>query len=475
MTDNFDQFDQSPDFEEAEEVANKKGGLTANLAEAWRTRPVFKLIVLMIGVGALVAGVISLTSSKPPEQITRVAEAPGLNEPPGGKASPAFIEAQAQANAQRIQEAASRGETVLPTPLPSGISVDQHKEGDPLVEFRAEMQRQKEEQQKQIQALQQQTQQQQQVSLQQDQQLQERMSQALQNQMGQMAELWRPKPMEVVAGVDGDFGLTAAKKVTTEEATAAHAAAVAVNANGATQEKVKPLVPAGTVNYAQLLTEANSDVPGPILAQILSGPLSGARAIGEFTETNELLALHFKLAVLKGKEYQIDALALDPDTTLGGIATEVDHRYFTRVLLPAAASFVSAFGQTMSVRPTDTTITGTGTVVTSQTQSSLKDGLYAGIGSAGTSISGFFDQQAAQTKVLVRVAVGTPMGLFFTSSVCKGDYPCTAEAAPGKVSAAPAQQVSLQQGNAAPPVAAAPDVASGAAASAGLSRAAAAR
>src|SRR6202021_599971 len=113
-------------------------------------------------------------------------------------------------------------------------------------------------------------------------------------------------------------------------------------------QQPKTIVPAGTVSYAQLLTEANSDVPGPILAQIMSGPLAGARAGGEFKTLDDYLVLHFALVNFKGKDYQIDAIALDPDTTLGGMATDVDQRYFTRVILPAAAGFMQGLGSALA-------------------------------------------------------------------------------------------------------------------------------
>jgi intracellular multiplication protein IcmE len=453
MTDNLDQFDQSPDFEDAESAA-PRGGFGQNLANAWRTKPVFKIIVVLLGLGALVTGVVILTTSKPKLDPSFMQAAPGIKEAPGGKASPAFIEAQAKANEQRIQEAVAANETALPTPLPTGINVDSRKETDPLVEFRAEMQRQKEEQQKQIAQLQTQTQQVQQVTVQQDQQQQQALATSLQAQLQKLAELWKPQTFQVVSGVEGAYGAEAAKRAALEAGTDAPSAATGLGSaappnalnntgnastNGTTiVKKQKPLIAAGTVNYAQMLTEANSDVPGPILAQIVSGPLSGARAIGQFRVDNDLMTLEFKTAILKGKEYKIEALALDPNTTLGGMATDVDHRYFSRLVLPAAASFISALGQKLSEKPATVTVTPNGTTVTDQGRTGIKDGLYAGVGSAGSSVAGFFTDQAGKTKVLVRVEVGTPMGLFFISAVCGGEFPCSNETADNRFAEATA-------------------------------------
>lgn len=429
MTNNLDQFDQSPDFDDGADEGAKRGGMKSNLAEAWRTKPIFKLIALIVGLGVVVFGVMNLTTSKPEAEISRVTNAPIMKEPPGGKASPDFIAAQAQANEQRIKEAATSGMgTALPTPLPSGISTEARKEGDPLVEFRAEMKRQKEEQQRQIQALQQQTQQQQQVSLQQDQQVQEKIGASLTQQMTQLATLWQPKPMNVIAGAS-EAHPAKAKTVDagSESATS--------SANGPTPQqpyasgekrKVKPLILAGAVYYGQLLVEANTDVQSPALGQILSGPLSGARVLGKMEACRyaDCIILTFSLATLKGKEYKIEAVALDPDTTLAGMATEVDHRYFARVVLPAAASFIAAFGQKLGTKPTETTVTSQGVVISSQAEAGLKDAMYAGMGSVGQSLSNFFASEASNTRTMVRIAVGTPMGLFFTKSVCSGEYPC---------------------------------------------------
>ena len=59
----------------------------------------------------------------------------------------------------------------------------------------------------------------------------------------------------------------------------------------------------------------------------------------------DYLVLQFTLVNFKGKDYPITAVALDPDTTLGGMATEVNQRYFTRVVLcRLPPDFLQGFG-----------------------------------------------------------------------------------------------------------------------------------
>jgi hypothetical protein len=200
----------------------------------------------------------------------------------------------------------------------------------------------------------------------------------------------------------------------------AQADAAKADAAAATQTTTaaKVIVNAGTVSYAQLLTEANSDVPGPIMALIVSGPLKGARAIGQFTVSPgyDYLVLTFKLADLKGMDYKIDALALDPDTTLGGMATETDQRYMTRLVLPAAAAFLQGFGSALGQGNSSITTNGD-TTIFQQSSNGFKQGEYDGISAAAQTAGQFFQNQANLVKPLVRVAAGTPMGLFFVDTV----------------------------------------------------------
>jgi intracellular multiplication protein IcmE len=238
------------------------------------------------------------------------------------------------------------------------------------------------------------------------------MAEAMQRQMQQLLDGWAPKGIKNVTVIK-------VEDVKAAEDKAAQTAATAAADNAAPAVEAKTIVSAGTVSYAQLLTEANSDVPGPILAQIVSGPLAGARAVGSFkvtTNYEKYLVLRFTIADKKGKDYKIDAIALDPDTTLGGMATEVDERYIARVLLPAAAGFLQGMGQALGQGNSTITTNGT-TTIANQAGNGYKQGLYTGMGDAAQTMGQFFQNQANLTQPLVRVAAGTPMGLFFVAPV----------------------------------------------------------
>jgi len=421
MTSNMDEFDQDQ-FDPSEPGSARgaqEGGTKTSLVEAWRNKPIFKLLVIMIGVGAALAIVLgSVTPDRKPIE-SEVGKAPALREAPGGSASPFFIEQNKQANLQRADTALQVGGSSLPTPVGNNITdlVDKNKK-DPLVEFREETERLKQELHNQQQQNTQQLQSmQQQVAMQANQhsaQTDDSLARAMQKQMEALMASWNPRVGKVVNGFGQEEDGAKDGKDYNASYSAEHDAMLMKASASASTDKV--LVPSGTVNYVQLLTEANSDIPGPILAQILSGPLSGGRAIGRFSVMNDYLVMTFNTVSLKGKEYSINALALDPDTTLGGLATEVDHRYFSRVLLPAAGAFVQAFGQALSETDTTTTV-AEGAVLQNKAKKGGKEAMYAGLGQAGQTVSQFFQNQANSIKTLVRVAVGTPMGLFFTQPV----------------------------------------------------------
>lgn len=397
MTNNLDDFENQEDLEQGlSPPRTRAASFKDNLTEAWRTKPLFKLMVLMIVVGAAVAASVSFFSSGPPDSPANLLRPPEVSEAPGGKATPYLRQQTEMANQQRSEEAMKSGGSAIPTPIGANTETDvlaTIAKNDPLNELRAEIERLKEAKQPQ------------QVQIQQAESFDNTLAQAMQAQLKQIMESWTPQGIKQVAVSKGE-DKTSAEKTTGGALTSA-------------RTNKKAIVTAGTVSYAQLLVEANSDVPGPILAQIVSGPLSGARAVGQFQVANgnsDYLVLQFRLATLKGKDYRIDAIALDPDTTLGGMATEVDQRYFTRMILPAAAGFLQGFASALGESDTTVSQNSSSTVV-QQSGKSVRQGLFQGLGQAAQTAGQFFSRQASQIKPLVRVAVGTPMGLFFISSV----------------------------------------------------------
>jgi intracellular multiplication protein IcmE len=404
MNDQPDDFND--DFEEAtvQRPAAAKPTMAGNLSAAWQGSPLFKLFVLVIGVAALAAAIIGILSGGDDKNKERVAigSAPNISAIPGTKAPPAYVEAVNEASIKRADEAIETGKSAMPTPISSdattnGLGDDKEESNyDPLAEFRPNVPTDTNVAQP-AQAAPVET-------------VDSDLLSKMQTQMTSLFESWRPDGVKLVQVVDPST-LVKQEAVETQQRQVAGG---------------KVIIPAGTINYAQMLMEANTDAPGPIMAEILSGPFTGGRAIGAFEVTREYLIIHFTKVTYKKKDYAVDALALDPNTTLGGLVTEKDNRYFTRVLLPSAAAFLEGFGSAIGSRSSTTTVTN-GSVVISQGKQGIKDGLYQGLAETGQTIGSFFRDEAEATKPLIRVAVGTPMGLFFVNSVTEGG------AAPGSI------------------------------------------
>lgn len=182
------------------------------------------------------------------------------------------------------------------------------------------------------------------------------------------------------------------------------------------------LVNSGTILYAQLRNEANSDVPGPVLAEVLTGPMAGASVIGKFDTTRDMMhiVITFNRLVIDEDEYDIDAIAIDPNNSLPGLASETDGRYFDRMVLPAAASFLQGFAEAISQVGTDTFVSD-GTVSSSQSAPDLVESVFAGVTLGAGVVGQVLNEEAQQTQRLVRVAAGTPVGIFFVQPMTEDD------------------------------------------------------
>ena len=410
MTDNNENGDlENLEMEGIDGVSSRRPGFVGNLREAWRTKPLFKLMVTVVAVGSLVAVIASfLAPEKPITSSAHVMTPPDMKQAPGGVVSPYMKQQTDLANKQRSEGALKNGGSALPTPQGRVADLgDLEKKQDPLTELKTETEHLKQELVRVQQAQNKPAPVPQPVQKNPE---NDALAQVMSKQMSQLETSWKahggvkavtvfdPKTSSGSSGSSGSGGNSSSMT------------------NASYTQQAKTLVPAGTVSYAQLLTEANSDVPGPILAQIVSGPLAGARVVGNFKTMDGYLVLQFNLANMKGKDIPISAYALDPDTTLPGMATEVDNRYFLRVVLPSAAAFLEGLGDALGTPPSTTTTTSSGTL-TSQGEVGMKTGMYQGLGKAANVAGAFFQAEGQATKQLVRIASGTPMGIFFVTTV----------------------------------------------------------
>ena len=190
------------------------------------------------------------------------------------------------------------------------------------------------------------------------------------------------------------------------------------SSGGTSQAKI--IVPAGSVDYAQLLTKIDTDVPGPILAQVLSGPFSGGRMIGTISKAKDFVVIRFNTVVKDTVSYSIDAVAVDQNTTLAGMATSVNHHYMVKIVLPAAAAFLTGYSAALAQPAQQQTATAGGGVTATQSQSSTKQSMFRGLQVAASTVSGDLTKMASEPTTII-VAKGTTMGVFYTRTVTTRD------------------------------------------------------
>jgi len=409
----------STDFNETPGTSRYRKSSTS-LGDLWRTKPIFKLIVVLIVLGGAGLGANAYFSGSKSVETSRLPtpEATVNTDINSTEVTPQFVKAVREQDEERANEARGTGESAIPTPLqnpvmnPSLDSVTDEMTADPLREFEESIQSrvnptpQPEPAQQQmaapamapeaLQALQRQ----------------------MQAQMDQISGQWSPPNMTAVTVPYKEEDVTGNRGGTPGNVPPGSGEAVASTPG-------KTYIPLGAVHYGQMLMEANSDVPGPVMGQILSGPLAGARVVGAFEVFRNHLLIRFNKISFRRKEINADILVLDPNTTLGGIATEVDPRYMTRVILPAASEFLRGIGETLSEDSQTVQIIGTGDtqiVTTSEDKKDIEDAAMNGVEAAFDRVGQFVDEEAAATKRLVRVAVGTPIGLFFVKAVTECDF-----------------------------------------------------
>jgi intracellular multiplication protein IcmE len=395
----FDDFDS----------AEKKSGGT--LGDLWRNNSLFKIGVVAGGLIVLIFAFFAFGGKSEEVASSNVPSGPEVASKPGEEgASQAYIEAVVDDNTERFEEALTTGGSAIPTPIDSrdailslGENFDENAEEDPLDRWRR-----LQEERAQIALAAPVTPQ---VSPEQvaakDEALQA-LADLMSEQMGTILEASTQTQINSLTYTDPAFLETLNAE---EEATAAAAQ------TAETEETLVTLLAAGEIEYAQLITEANSDVPGPILARIAGGPLSGAKVLGSFSVAKELLTLNFNTIVIDDVAYPITAVALDPGTTLPGVATDVDHHYFARIALPAAAAFIEGFSSAISESGLTTVTVEGETVATETGEASNDQEVASGIEEAGSELSEIVDDITSDLETTVIVAAGTPIGLLFTAPV----------------------------------------------------------
>jgi len=409
---NFDDAGGFDDF-------SKKG----TIGDLWRNNPMVKVGVILAAFAIIVGGIILFGGSKEKLPESQLSGSSDVNETPGSsEVSESYRQAVEDKNIEMVEDAARTGGSAVPIPIepPKNVMpvpVEEESGEDPLDRWKR-MQEERVRQQEMLQQAQP-TEPNTPPPVDTKTPAVNAMSQSMATQMQAILQNQKiPEPkFKKITGVDFIEQTERKKqdKLELAQQKAAQAQAGAAAANDAQVENI--ILPAGTIEYGQLLIEANTDAPGPVLAQIVSGPLRGSRVLGSFTSSDEYLTLNFSQLVLDGISYPIEAVAIDPDTTLPGMITEIDHKYFKRIILPMAAEFVSGLADAISESGTTSVYISDSSVTQSSSDKNDKQEVASGVSAAGDKLSEIMDDEADNAEPMLRVAAGTPMGVLFVAPV----------------------------------------------------------
>lgn len=437
---------------DAQEDFEKEPQQKASLKETWDSNPLLKIAAVILGLALLGGGYFIFLGNEEEANISRVGgDTTGAKQTVGSEVNdPEYVKKLQEQNIKQGKQAQAAGTSFVPTPIAPSENqtlalpaTPAAPGGDPLAEWRAKTEAKR-------------------VKMEQEQQPEEREVEQPEvvpmvtpihpqptmkmdpNAARQLAEQMRTIITTQTPAVPSRMSITTRpsawlQKVRKDEEEARRNKGVVsatssfagtnqiagergLNTGGTAAPaaaKKKTIVTAGTIAYAQLINDLNSDVKGPALAQILSGPFEGGRAIGSFQKQDEYLTLNFTNIIKDGVSYTVSAIALDEKTTLTGINSDVDHHYFARIVVPAAANFIKGYAQAASQPEQTQTALGSG-ISTTTAQPTTREQLMKGVTEAANEATSII-KDSAPKDITVKLWHGTTMGLLFTSPVTTGD------------------------------------------------------
>ena len=170
---------------------------------------------------------------------------------------------------------------------------------------------------------------------------------------------------------------------------------------------------AGDGLYARVVYGVNSDYPGPVVLEILQPPLAGAVATGKFERVRDRLVVRLDRLEYRGRATVIDAWAVGLDCACYGLAGDVDHHWFERLLLPSAVRFAEGFFVARS-EPEQSIRLDDGTVYETSRRTS-RQAIYAGAGNAART-AGDILLQDAPTSLTVRIPRNSELAVVFVQA-----------------------------------------------------------
>ncbi|WP_136661478.1 DotG/IcmE/VirB10 family protein [Nitratireductor sp. XY-223] len=179
-----------------------------------------------------------------------------------------------------------------------------------------------------------------------------------------------------------------------------------------------PAIRAGDVVPASTIITNDSDTPGPVVAELRSGPLEGTRLIGGFepNRANTHMLIEFKTAVLPdASQVPVSAYAVDPRQKSLAVRSDIERRYVQRYAPRLAAAFVQGLGEVLS-RPGSTIVGAADTVTVTSPAATFEQGVYGGLAEVGGSLADELASSAPRGP-LISLKSRQIIGVLFTGNV----------------------------------------------------------
>lgn len=241
-----------------------------------------------------------------------------------------------------------------------------------------------------------------------------RVNERLSEQVMTLAANWTPVPH------------TLARITTVEAGTPAATATAPAEPPGGSRETdhAERIVPAFYLAPAILGTAIDTDENSWVKARVATGEFEGAvlHAPG-YRRVNNSVDMTFTFMEWRGHTYHVTAKAVDQDSMRTALSGEVNHRYFSRVLLPALALGLGKVGELFQAADTQTTVTPLGSII--QTRNGTPSArTIAGtiLGGTATETGQVLKSEAAQVPTKqVLIPMRETIGIQFIESVFSTD------------------------------------------------------
>lgn len=180
------------------------------------------------------------------------------------------------------------------------------------------------------------------------------------------------------------------------------------------------LIKTGTIMYATLDAEVNTDDGGDVLATIRGGKWNGAKLIGKIEQAPDNIRVKFTILAPPVNDprptMRISAVALREDDAKQGIAETKDHHTMERYFALGAASLLSGYGRAYQQTAGTTVISPSGVVAQTTTEPSTKQVIGSSVGEMGTAIAGEV-RRGFNRPATYATPANKGFGLFFLQDV----------------------------------------------------------